>query len=78
MLLNMDHEESYCESNDPLKNQLRLDSLVRSDLVRELTDFGTEVGYFDFESHNQVGPFMIYFQLDYDMSQEGLMAVVLS
>ncbi len=77
-LLNMDREEGYCESIDPLKNSLRLDALVRGDLVREITDFGTEVGYFDFENHNQVGPFMVYFQLDYDVTQEGIMAVVLS
>ena len=52
--------------------------MVRANLTRELTQYGAEVGYFDFDSTDQEGPFMVYFQLDYDISQEGVMAIVVS
>lgn len=53
--------------------------MVRGNLVKELSKFsGAEVGYIDFESSNDEGPFLIYFQLDYDLTQEGVVAVVLS
>ena len=63
---------------DPLVNQLKLDGMVRGNLVKELTKYSVEVGYFDFDNSNLEGPFMIYFQLDYDQSQEGIVAVALS
>lgn len=63
---------------DPLVNQLKLDGMVRGNLVKELTKYSVEVGYFDFDNSNDEGPFMIYFQLDYDQSQEGIVAVALS
>lgn len=46
--------------------------------MRELTHYKTDIGYFDFENDNLEGPFMLYFHLDYDMSQEGVVAIVLS
>ena len=52
--------------------------MVRGNLVKELTKYGAEVGYFDFDGRDDEGPFMIYFQLDYDVAQEGVVAVVLS
>lgn len=52
--------------------------MVRANLTREMTSYGAEVGYFDFDNTDQEGPFMVYFQLDYDVSQEGVMAVVVS
>ena len=52
--------------------------MVRGKLVRELGKYGAEVGYFDFDGTDMEGPFLVYFQLDYDMSQEGVMAVTLS
>ena len=42
--------------------------MVRANLVRELSQYGAEVGYFDFDSDDSEGPYLIYFQLDYDMS----------
>ena len=38
----------------------------------------TDVGYFDFTKTSQEGPFLIYFQLDYDQTQEGIMGLALS
>ena len=52
--------------------------MVRGSLVRELTKYGAEVGYFNFDNTDDEGPFMVYFDLDYDMSQEGVVAVTLS
>ena len=63
-----DVEENFCEDIDPLVNHLRTDGMVQGHLVRELTKYGAEVGYFDFESTDMEGPFMIYFQLDYDIA----------
>ena len=71
-------DENFCEDQDPLVNQLRMDGMVRGNLVKELTAYGAEVGYFDLESTNAEGPYLIYFQLDYDMTQEGVMALVIS
>jgi len=42
--------------------------MVRGNLVKELTKYSAEVGYFDFDTTEMEGPFLIYFQLDYDMS----------
>ena len=77
-LFSPDSEEEFCENPDPLVNQLKKDGMVRGNLVKELTKYSAEVGYFDFDSSDMEGPFMIYFQLDYDMSQEGTVALVLS
>ncbi len=63
---------------DPLVNQLKTNSMVRGHLVRELTKYGAEVGYFNFDNSDEEGPFMVYFDLDYDLSQEGVVAVTLS
>jgi len=63
---------------DPLVNQLKTNTMVRGNLVKELTKYGAEVGYFNFENSDEEGPFMVYFDLDYDLSQEGVVAVVLS
>jgi len=52
--------------------------MVRGNLVKELTKYGADVGYFNFENSDEEGPFMVYFDLDYDLSQEGVVAVVLS
>ena len=52
--------------------------MVRANLTREMTQYGAEVGYFDFDNKDEEGPFMVYFQLDYDVSQEGVMALVVS
>ena len=73
-----DVEEEFCEQLDPLVNQLKTDGMIRGNLVREMTKYGAEVGYFDFENTDNEGPFMVYFQLDYDLSQEGAVALVLS
>jgi len=37
-----------------------------------------EVAYFDFSNEGTQGPYLVYFQLDYDMRQEGPVGVVLS
>lgn len=73
-----DTEEEFCEDMDPLVNQLQTNGMVRGNLVKELTKYGAEVGYFDFDGRDDEGPFLIYFQLDYDVAQEGVVAVVLS
>lgn len=51
---------------DPLVNTLTTDGMVRGNLVKEINKYGAEVGYFDFENSDMEGPFMIYFELDYD------------
>lgn len=76
--MNTDSDEEFCEDMDPLVNTLTTDGMVQGRLVKELTKYGAEVGYFDFENSDMEGPFMVYFQLDYDMSQEGVVALVLS
>ena len=73
-----DIEEEFCGDMDPLVNQLKTNSMVRGHLVRELTKYGAEVGYFNFDNSDEEGPFMVYFDLDYDLSQEGVVAVTLS
>ena len=35
--------------------------MVRANLTREMTQYGAEVGYFDFETSDQEGPFLVYF-----------------
>ena len=75
---NPDTDEEFCEDMDPLVNTLRTDGMVRGNLVKELTKYSAEVGYFDFDGTDQEGPFLVYFQLDYDVSQEGVVAVALS
>ena len=37
-----------------------------------------DVGYFDLTNTSQEGPFLVYFQLDYDQMQEGIVGVILS
>ena len=76
--MNKSSNEEFCEDLDPLVNTLTTDGMVRGNLVKELTKYGAEVGYFDFDNTDMEGPFMVYFQLDYDQSQEGVVALVLS
>ena len=77
-LYNPDEEENFCMETDPLVNILKTDGMVRGNLVKELSRYNSEVGYFDFDGTDMEGPFMIYFHLDYDMTQEGVVALVLS
>ena len=66
--LNTNTNEDYCEEMDPLVNVLTTDGMVRGNLVKEMTKYSAEVGYFDFENNDMEGPFMVYFQLDYDVA----------
>lgn len=63
-----DPEEEFCENLTPLGNQLQVGQISTGFIFRELTAYGAEVGYFDLESDNKEGPFIVYFQLDYDMA----------
>ena len=54
-------DENFCEEQDPLVNQLKKDGMVRGNLVKDLTKYEAEVGYFDLESDGSEGPFLIYF-----------------
>jgi len=56
-----DVDETFCEDMDPLVNTLVVDGMVRANLTKELTKYGAEVGYFDFDGGNAEGPFMVYF-----------------
>ena len=60
-VLNLSASEEYCEEMDPLVNVLTTNGMVRGNLVKELTAYGAEVGYFDFENGDLEGPFMVYF-----------------
>ena len=72
-------DEDFCEeASRALPLMLQKDGLSHDTVTRELMKYGSEVAYFDFESQDEEGPFLIYFQLNYDISQEGVVAVVIS
>jgi hypothetical protein len=73
-----DTEEEFCEGQTYLANQLTLDEVVRGEITHELSTMNTDVGYFDFSKGQKEGPFLIYFQLDYDPAQEGIVGLALS
>lgn len=52
--------------------------MTKGQVVHELSTMNTDVGYFDFSKTTQEGPFLVYFQVDYNMRQEGVVAVALS
>ena len=60
-VMNLRPEEELCEEVDPLVNSLTTDGMVQGHLVREISRYGAEVGYFDFENTDMEGPFMVYF-----------------
>ena len=47
-------------------------------LVSEINSQSMQVMNFDTTYASSQGPFLFYFQLDYDMAQEGVVGVVLS
>lgn len=46
--------------------------------VADLSSKNMVVSYFDFTTEGTQGPYLIYFQLDYEIRQEGPVALVLS
>lgn len=48
-VMNLRPDEELCEEVDPLVNSLTTDGMVQGKLVREISKYGAEVGYFDFE-----------------------------
>ena len=77
-LWKQDTEEEFCEGQTYLANQLTLNAVTKGSIVHELSTLNTDVGYFDFSKTSQEGPFIVYFQLDYDQRQEGIAALALS
>lgn len=62
-----DREEEFCEGQAYLSNQLTLNEMTKGSVVHELSSMNTDVGYFDFSKTAQEGPFLVYFQVDYNM-----------
>lgn len=48
-VMNKDVGEDFCEEMHTLDNTLITDGMARGNFVKELTKYGAEVGYFDFE-----------------------------
>ena len=57
---------------------LTLNEITHGSIVHELSKMNTDVGYFDFSKISSEGPFLVYFQLDYDEKQEGIVGLALS
>lgn len=74
-------DTAECETTEEMPKQLAVGALTKGSFNLEMTTMVSTVSYFDLNSKAgikmQEGPFMVYFQLDYDMHQEGPLAVVL-
>lgn len=52
LMFHSDVEEMFCEEMDPMVNTLRVEGMVRANLTKELSSYGAEVGYFDFDGND--------------------------
>ena len=71
-------EEEYCESTVELPQKLLMNTLKRGEFVSDLSKLEMHVSYYDFTNEQTEGPYLLYFQLEYDFRQEGPVGVVLS
>lgn len=71
-------DEVLCESQINLPANLENHKLVHGKLISEINSLSMQVTSINTEESKSQGPYLLYFQLDYDMEQEGVLGLVLS
>jgi len=61
-------QEEYCLEVSSLPQKLEMNAIKRGDFIADLSKKDMTVAYFNPDNDFSIGPYLVYFQLDYDMS----------